>query len=692
MVSEGISRTSLYLPIILASRTQTNKGHLMILSKPPIALTTLAATLLMSAGISAADSQRYIVQFKSGKHASVKGAVLQQQGKIHREIATRRLLSVSLPEPAMRQLKQRPDVELVEVDPKRYLLVEDTPYGIPMVQAPQVSDALTGNMTVCIMDTGYSLGHEDLPTTGVTGDDGYGSYDTGNWYEDGHGHGTHVAGTIAALGGNDTGVVGVNPGGNLKLHIVKVFNNSGAWAYGSDLVAAVDQCSAAGASVISMSLGGGASSSAEQAAFDNAFSNGILSIAAAGNDGNSSLSFPASYDSVVSVAAVDSSGNKASFSQFNSQVEVAAPGVAVNSTLPNNSYAAWSGTSMATPHVSGVAALVWSHYPSCSNAQVRVAMAKSAEDRGSAGRDNSYGYGIVKAKAMFDLFATNGCDVGELPPPPEPTALTNGVPVSNLAGGSGDELEYKLDVPAGASNLVFTMSGGSGDADLYVRFGSKPTASSYDCRPYSSGNNEDCSFATPQTGTYYVMVRGYSSFSGVTIVGSYSGGSGNLPPLSQFSVDCIGLSCDFDGSSSSDSDGSITSYAWDFGDGNSANGMIQNHNYTNAGDYTVTLTVTDDGGASHSSSQTITVVDDSSGGVEAAASGYKIRGRHHIDLTWSGAAGTSVDIFQNGSLLTTTANDGAYTVATSNRGGASYTFRVCEAGTNVCSVDLNVLF
>lgn len=110
--------------------------------------------------------------------------------------------------------------------------------------------------------------------------------------------------------------------------------------------------------------------------------------------------------------------------------------------------------------------------------------------------------------------------------------LQNGVPVSGLAATSGNTLSYTLVVPTGATNLKVASSGGSGDADLYVRFGSAPTTGSYDCRPYLSGNNETCNFATPQAGTWHVMLRAYSTFSGASLTGSYtapSGGGGNDP-------------------------------------------------------------------------------------------------------------------------------------------------------------------
>jgi subtilisin family serine protease len=132
------------------------------------------------------------------------------------------------------------------------------------VQADQLSDTAAANRKVCIIDSGVDRDHEDLSGNNVTGE-----YDagTGWWYTDENHHGTHVAGTIAAINNSGTGVVGVNPNKQLKLHIVKVFGAAG-WAYSSTLASAANKCGAAGANVISMSLGGGAKSITEQRAFD----------------------------------------------------------------------------------------------------------------------------------------------------------------------------------------------------------------------------------------------------------------------------------------------------------------------------------------------------------------------------------------------------------------------------------------
>ncbi len=478
------------------------------------------------------QAKRYIVKFKdqsalmsASKQRTLQKNVLSTIGvEVKLDLKAYRASAVMMDSAQLASMQANPAVEYVEEDPKRYLMVESTPFGIGMVQANQLSDSLTGNRKVCIMDTGYSLGHEDLPSSGVTG---FAKAAGGDWFNDGHGHGTHVSGTIAAIGGNNLGVVGVNPGNNLSIHMVKVFDDTGSWAFGSDLVDGITSCMNAGANVISMSLGGPTFSATENSAFQNAANNGLLSIAAAGNDGNSSLSYPSSYDSVMSVAAVDSNKNVASFSQFNAQVEIAAPGVNVESTWKNNSYNTISGTSMATPHVAGVAALVWSYHPTCTAQNIRDALNATAEDRGAAGRDNFYGFGIVKALDAKN-YLDNGCDGGGAPPPPPPgnNVLQNGVAVNNLSAATGNEANYTMEVPAGATNLSFDMSGGSGDADLYVKFGSAPTTSSYDCRPYRNGNSESCPIANAQTGTYYVMVRAFSGYSGVSLVGSFTEATG----------------------------------------------------------------------------------------------------------------------------------------------------------------------
>ncbi|HBN90028.1 S8 family serine peptidase [Rheinheimera aquimaris] len=417
-------------------------------------------------------------------------------------------------------LESDPTVAYVEEDSKRYIMdvitpmAQTTPYGISMVQADQVSDSSAGNTKVCVIDTGFDADHEDLQGSGVTG---YAFSGHGTWYTDGNGHGTHVAGTMVALN-NNTGVVGVIGSGQAGVHIVKIFNNSGNWTTASNLITAIQSCKDAGAKVVNMSLGGGSSNQTENNAMTNFYNGGMLLVAAAGNDGNTSFSYPASYNSVVSVAAVNSSGSLASFSQRNSQVEIAGPGVSVNSTWNNGGYNSISGTSMASPHVAGVAALVWSNHPQCTAAQIRSALNATAEDRGSAGRDTSYGWGIVKAKAAHDYLTNNGCDGsgGDGGTPPD-----GGASFPNLSASTGQWLRGSYQIPSGVSSVTFQISGGSGDADLYVRYGSQPSTTAYDCRPYLEGNNEVCTINNPQSGTWHVGIRAYSAFSGVTFSYQY---------------------------------------------------------------------------------------------------------------------------------------------------------------------------
>jgi hypothetical protein len=160
----------------------------------------------------------------------------------------------------------------------------------------------------------------------------------------------------------------------------------------------------------------------------------------------------------------------------------------------------------------------------------------------------------------------------------------------------------------------------------------------------------------------------------------------NVAPTASFTSSCFRLGCTFNGSGSTDSDGSIASYSWNFGDGTpAATAASPAHTYAQAGTYTVTLTVTDDDGATSTSSRSLTV---SSPAVVLSARAYKLSGNRRVDLTWSGALSSQVDVFRNGVRIVTTANDGAHTDSLSKKG--TYTYRVCEAGTSTCSKDVKV--
>ena len=544
------------------------------------ALATAAfGTVALSPTASAADSapaassqgtDRYIVSFQRGKSAQARAAIRNASGRVVLELPGRAAVAAVVPTGKVSDLRRSGAVGYVEVDRVRTPVsimpsaakpdgvgggkgggkgkpkpdeptsptapptasdiadfdgAETLPYGIQTTQANQVS-ASSNLKKVCIIDSGYYAGHEDLrdPGDGVTGTDDIakGGRGAGPWNTIYGNHGTHVAGTIAGTD-NTTGVIGAFP--NAPLHIVRVFGDDENWAYSSTLVAALDDCVANGANVVSMSLGGGRASRTEDRAFASAYSKGVLSIAAAGNDGTTATSYPAGYASVVSVAAVDNTSAPADFSQVNPDVEIAAPGVGVLSTVPSitessltsgsttfptagsmegsaqgsatgtlldggtcntalgfdatggivlcqrgeqpfavkvdnalaegavgvvvynnvdeetlnstlsgsvdipvivlskavgenvqstllgttvtitnqttrpaNGYEKYDGTSMATPHVSAIAAEIWSNVPGASAAAVRNAINSTAFDLGDAGRDNATGFGLIQAK------------------------------------------------------------------------------------------------------------------------------------------------------------------------------------------------------------------------------------------------------------------------------------------------------
>ena len=314
-----------------------------------------------------------------------------------------KVLAVEVPVSALAGLSNNPQITLIEEDvlvqtvgkPSPSPPAQVLPWGVDKIDA-ELSSATGLGVKVCIVDTGIKKNHADLQANILGGKNfvAKGATIDANKWDDDNGHGTHVAGTVAALN-NAIGVVGVAP--RASLLVAKVLNRQGS-GYLSDVIAGVDWCVSQNAKVISMSLGTSSDIQAQHDAVDGAYAAGALIVAAAGNDYGGSVIYPAAYSSVIAVSATDSNNNLAAFSNIGPEIELTAPGVNILSTWYDGSYATLSGTSMAAPHVSGVAALAWELNPLMSNVEIRTLLQSTADDLGTVGKDISFGYGLVDAK------------------------------------------------------------------------------------------------------------------------------------------------------------------------------------------------------------------------------------------------------------------------------------------------------
>ncbi len=245
------------------------------------------------------------------------------------------------------------------------------------------------SVTVAVIDTGVAV-HPDLQGSFAAGAD---FAQGGSGRNDGNGHGTHVAGIIAATADNGVGIAGLAP--DVTIMPIKVLSDSGS-GYSSDVARGIIWAADHGADIISMSLGGGYDTASEYAVAY-AISRGVIVIAAAGNERTigSPTSYPAAFPGVLAVAATDSADGVAYFSNAGAYVDISAPGVAILSTIPGG-YASWSGTSMATPYVSAVAALGLSRARAIGvNANIPAILTSTADDLGPTGQDNDFGFGLV---------------------------------------------------------------------------------------------------------------------------------------------------------------------------------------------------------------------------------------------------------------------------------------------------------
>jgi len=373
-------------------------------------------------------------------------------------------------------------------------------------------DADGTGVNAYIVDTGVRISHNDF---GGRGNSGYTAVNDGNGTNDCNGHGTHVAGTV---GSNTYGVAK-----NVEIYAVRVLGCDGSGS-NSGVIAGIDWVTAnhVKPAVANMSLGGGASTATDNAV-NSAVAAGVTMVVAAGNDNANACSYsPARAADAITVGSTTSTDSRSSFSNYGSCLDIYAPGSSITSTwsTSNSATNTISGTSMASPHVAGVAALYLDDNPSATPAQVQAAIESAAiPNKVSDAKSGS-------PNILLNNFSGGGSPDPDPDPDPVDGTLTNGQTVTGISGASSSETYFTLAVPAGATNLSFAMSGGTGDADLYVRYGSQPTTSSYDCRPYISGNTETCTISNVQAGTYHVMIRGYSSYSGTSLVGSYTAGGG----------------------------------------------------------------------------------------------------------------------------------------------------------------------
>jgi subtilisin family serine protease len=574
----------------------------------------LVAAALFVAAISPAVAQdaleSYIVVLKPGTAnvpevaSEVTRAYGGQPGFVYQHAL--KGFSIKASPRAAAAIASSPRVAYVERDMPRFIHAQTVPTGLRRMFAatnPNIGidgvDDYRVDVDVAVIDTGIDWQHPDLNVVGginCAAGNIFVTKCTGDGDDD-HYHGTHVAGTIAALD-NDVGVVGVAPGA--RLWAVKVLNSRGS-GYTSWIVAGIDWVAARAGEieVANMSLGGSGFSQAEYDAIQGAVDMGVAFAVSAGNsDDDASNYTPASFDNVLSVSALadfdgvpggdgawtcreDQDDTLADFSNWGAAVDIAAPGVCIYSTYPleRGGYGTLSGTSMASPHVAGALALLASRNNPANAAQV-------------------YGlYNTLKSAGNF-----------------------------NWTDDSGDGIKERLlDV-------------------------------------------SDTSVFDP-------------------VLKATGGGTTNNPPLASFTYQCTSLSCSFT-DTSTDGDGSIASWSWNFGDGASSSAQSPSHTYAVADTYMVTLTVTDNNGATGATSQAVSVTAAPPAEITLQVAAYKVKTNKYADLTWSGATSTNVDVYRSNALVTTTPNDGAYTDKPPKT-VTSVTYKVCEAGTSTCSNEVN---
>lgn len=525
------------------------------------------------------DVGRFFARSKASERAAAQQHIRQQQDRVlDRMPAAARArvsylfqaqhaISASLTPDEIRRMTRRPQVEMIEIRPIAEIMHNESH---PLTRTDQVhASGYTGEgITIAVIDDGIESshpafgGHSGFPTAKVIGGYDFADNDSDPRNDcQGQSHGTAVAGVAAGNGG---GIVGSAPDAKIVFLKIQSASICGQPSLDGDIIGAIDWVVANqntyGIDLINMSLGGGSfsstcdsSSTAYRNAVNAAYNAGITILAASGNDGTcNAISRPACFTNVISVGSVydadvgnpgfcvssnscantqshsacSPSGRVACFddaqpdgvtcySNSASFLDILAPSnCATTAATGGGTNNCFGGTSSASPYASGVAA----------------SLLQAAGGSGSLNNDGmrsllaDNGVNVTDSKnnrttpRVDTLAAFETLDIGG---PSDPGELENGVPVGNLSGAQGSETFFTVEVPAGATDLVISTTGGSGDVDLYVRHGNPPTQSTYDCRPYRWGNEETCEFASPAGGTWHIMLHAYEAYSGVTLTASF---------------------------------------------------------------------------------------------------------------------------------------------------------------------------
>jgi subtilisin family serine protease len=420
-------------------------------------------------------------------------------------------IAATVPATALNGLRRNPRVTVVEADGEVQAIDAelDSAWGVKRIGAGLVHDS--GNrgdgIRVAIVDTGIDYTHPDLDGNYAGGADFVN--DDSDPMDD-HGHGTHCAGTVAAED-DGVGVVGVAP--KALLYGVKVLSATGSGAW-SDIIAGIEWAADNGIDVTNNSYGGsGNPGSIVQAAFDNSYAAGVLHVAAAGNSGacppsGDTVGYPAKFSSVIAVAATSSSDARACFSSTGPAVQIAAPGASINSTRRGGGYTTMSGTSMASPHVAGVAALVLGAN-AMTNVQARQRLVDTADDLGAAGWDVEFGFGLVDADEAAGSAPINQTPQVTISSPTDSARFDSGTAVS-FQGTATDFEDGNL-----TSSLSWTSSldgplGTGGALTTVLRDGVHTVTTSVSDSGGRSGSDAITITVAPQATTSTVASIGYS--------------------------------------------------------------------------------------------------------------------------------------------------------------------------------------